>query len=1096
MAIMKQRAAFPHPDPNLPLQAGEGDKRAVGESRGGGRRSVRSRLLLPLAALTLGIRIAIAAEPASLTVLLFDGDKPLPQAELLIDGQPQGRTDSDGALRLGVPAGTHRLSIRRDDAEAAVLDIDLAESEDAELIATLYPDAAPSLFLDSALRRGGAVGQTPVSAGPPGVLSGRIVSIEDGKPVAGARVFISGTPLDVISDGNGEFSAELIAGSYSLSILAPGFAAQTLDGITIAAEHNAVRDVQLAPAGMELPEFVVLEPFVEGSLAAFVEERRSSGAVTDILGAEQIARAGDSDAAGALKRVTGLTLVDGKFIFVRGLGERYSSVLLNGAQIPSPDPTRRVIPLDLFPTEILQGVVVQKTFSADMPGEFGGGTIQLRTKGFPDAPLFKISVGSGWVDGTTGKQGLREFGSSSDISGFDDGARALPDVLDDLRRRGIFLRQRTPANPNGLTPSELEAVGEDLASGRYDINRKKIGPDSNFALAGGNSWAFAEQWKVGFLASFRHSQSWDSTDEVRRTFQASSAGLALRNDQDVQRSVREIDASGFLVGGIDYGDNHKLRVTQMIVRQTENEARISTGTQDNQDVELSLIEWIENELKTQQVSGEHNFPWLAQLPLLEGARFDWLYTFAKAGRFAPFTRDYRFDIQDDGSRAFSLNNGSNTTSFADLNDSSHSWDVGLHLPFTVSENFTGEFGVQVNRVNRSRDSFVRRFFFAANGRDARNPALLALDSLDAILNADTIGPDGFRLTEITQPSDTYFAEQRLDAEGYSLNLSLWQTVNLNLGVRKESNLQNVTTFSVLRPNDPPVVALLDTNDKLPSLAATWLISDKQQLRLAYSETLSRPDFRELSTSTFIDPLLDIVTFGNPDLQPTAITHYDARWEYYFSPTESVSLALFRKDFKNPIEKQLVPGGGTQLLTLENAESATNQGVEIDGYTQLGFINGWAERAKAMRWLGIDAIDWSQWNVAANYAYIESDIVLDPVKSNFNTNLSRALEGQSSFILNLQLGYQSGDGGREANLLFNTSGQRIVQVGVDGLPDVFEQPFAQLDFTFKQRLADDFSLRLKLRNLLDPKVQFTQGSETTREFRKGREIALSFEWSPW
>src|SRR3546814_5680632 len=132
---------------------------------------------------------------------------------------------------------------------------------------------------------------------------------------------------------------------------------------------------------MELPEFVVLEPFVEGSLAAFVEERRHSCSVTDILGAEQIARAGDSDAAGARKRVTGLTLVDGKFVFVRGLGERYSSVLLNGAQIPSPDPTRRVIPLDLFPTEILQGVVVQKTFSADMPGEFGGGTIQLRTKG-------------------------------------------------------------------------------------------------------------------------------------------------------------------------------------------------------------------------------------------------------------------------------------------------------------------------------------------------------------------------------------------------------------------------------------------------------------------------------------------------------------------------------------------------------------------------------------------------------------------------------------------------------------------------------------------------------------------------------------------
>jgi len=1056
----------------------------------------RHRLLLPLAALTLGIRMAFAAEPTALSVIVFDGDKPLPQAEVVIDGQSLGRTDGDGALRVSVPAGTHRLSIRRDDAEVAALDLDLAENEDAELIGTLYPDAAPSLFLDSALKRGGSVTQAPVSAGPPGVLSGRIVSVEDGKPIAGARVFVSGTPLDVVTDINGEFTAELIAGSYSLSILAPGFAAQTLDGIAIAAEQNTVRDVQLSPAGMELPEFVVLEPFVEGSLAAFVEERRNSGAVTDILGAEQIARAGDSDAAGALKRVTGLTLVDGKFVFVRGLGERYSSVLLNGAQIPSPDPTRRVIPLDLFPTEILQGVVVQKTFSADMPGEFGGGTIQLRTKGFPDAPLFKVSAGAGWIDGTTGKQGLREIGSGSDISGFDDGRRALPDALDDLRRRGIFLRPRTPANPNGLTPVELEAVGEDLASGRYDINRKKIGPDTNFALAGGNSWTFADTWKVGFLASFRHAQSWDTNDEVRREFQASDSGLALRNDLDVQRTIREIDASGFLVAGIDYGDNHKLRITNMIVRQTENEARVSTGTQTNQDVERSLIEWIENELKSRQVSGEHVFPIVGELPLLESASFDWLYTFVKAGRFAPFTREYRFDVQDDGSRLFSLNNDSNTTTFADLNDSSHTWDVGLHLPFRFSDNINGEFGVQVNRINRSRDSFVRRFFFAPNGRDARDPDLLALDSLDAILNPDSIGPNGFRLTEITQPSDTYFAEQRLDAEGYTLNLSLWQTVNLDLGVRKESNLQNVTTFSVLRPNDPPVVALLDTNDNLPALAATWLISDKQQLRLAYSETVSRPDFRELSASTFIDPLLDIVTFGNAALKPTALKNYDARWEYYFSPTESVSLALFRKEFSNPIEKQLVPGGGSLLLTLENAQSATNQGVELDGYTQLGFVNGWAKQLTPMRWLGMDKIDWNNWNLAANYAYISSDVTLDPAKSGFNTNLSRALEGQSSYIVNLQLGYQAADGGREANLLFNTSGQRIVQVGVAGLPDVFEQPFCQLDFTFKQRLGDDWSVRLKLRNLLDPKVEFTQGGETTRAFRKGREIALSFEWSPF
>src|SRR5690606_34701459 len=225
------------------------------------------------------------------------------------------------------------------------------------------------------------------------------------------------TPLDIVTDADGRYQATLPPGDYSISVIAPQFSSQTIDGIAVAAEAEVSRDIELTPAGLELPEFVVLEPFVEGSLAAFVEEKRTSSAVTDILGAEQISRNGDSDAAGALKRVTGLTLVDGKFIYVRGLGERYSSTLLNGAQIPSPDPTRRVVPLDLFPTEILSGIVVQKTYSADMPAEFGGGTIQLRTRGVPESFLLKVSGSVGYGDGTTGEEGLRYDGGDSDWTG-------------------------------------------------------------------------------------------------------------------------------------------------------------------------------------------------------------------------------------------------------------------------------------------------------------------------------------------------------------------------------------------------------------------------------------------------------------------------------------------------------------------------------------------------------------------------------------------------------------------------------------------------------------------------------------------------------
>ncbi len=1049
-----------------------------------------SRLLAPLALLTLGIRAALAADPAALSVVLFDDRTPLAGAEVRIDGQPLGRTNDDGALRLSIDPGRRTLTVTRDGREVLTLELEFQPQESAELIATLYPDSPPSVFIESSHQAGTAAAAPQAVAGPPGVIEGRVIGSEDGRPVAGARIFVSGTPLDVVTDADGRFRIEVAAGTYAFSVIAPAFSAQTVEGVVVDPEQTVVREIELTPAGLELAEFVVLEPYIEGSLAAFVEERRTSAAVTDILGAEQISRAGDSDAAGALKRVTGLTLVDGKYVYVRGLGERYSSVLLNGAQIPSPDPTRRVVPLDLFPTEILQGVVVQKTYSADMPGEFGGGSIALRTRGFPDSPFFKLSGSLGYADGTSFRQGFGYAGGGRDWTGKDDGGRALPARLDALRRDGLFLRQRTPANPAGLTPQEFEAVGEALAAGGYDITGKRIGPDGGFALSGGSSWNFGQAWRVGFLASARYSRSFDTRTEARRFYTASSDGLNLRDDTTLVGTRTEIDSSGFLVAGIDYGDDHSLRGTSLIVRQTEDLARIQSGVVDSQPLENYKLAWVENELVAHQLTGGHRLPWF-----VEQARVDWLYTRARANRYAPNTREYRFDVRDDG-RFFSLSTASNSHSFANLDDDSESGDLGLALPFAAGARVQGELGLKAGRLQRERDSYIRRYQFFARGASVIRPEVLGRPTLEAILNPDTIRPDGFVVAEITQPTDNYFASQRLDYRAISLDLNLWDRLRLNFGLREEDNRQEVTTFSVVRPSDRPVIGLIDQIDRLPSFAATWQLTGNQQLRLGYSRTLSRPDFRELTAAPFVDPILDVLTFGNPELVTASIRNYDLRWEYYFSPTESVSVAAFRKDFTNPIEKQLLPGSGSILLTLANAEGATNQGVELDAYKHLGFLGRWIGDARWAQWLRLDRLAWENWYLGANYAWIDSEIRLDPARSGFNTNLVRPLEGQSPYVVNLQLGYQSSDGDREATLLYNVSGERIVQVGVDTQPDTYEQPFHQLDFTWKQRLGEHWAFRVRLRNLLDPRVEFRQGNERTREYRKGRELALSLEWAPF
>lgn len=1047
-------------------------------------RSVRRRALLPLAALALGIRLALHALPAdaqpatpaqalpetraTLSLVLFDGATPLPGAELRVDGVALARTGEDGTTRLAVTAGQHVLSAWRNGSEVLSLSLQLRAGESIELIATLHADAAPSVFVESS--HGSATADAAPApsdaAGPPGVLEGSVLGSEDGRPVANARIYVSGTPIDLVTDAAGGFRAELPPGNYAVSVIAPGFSTQTLDAVAIDSERTTLRRIKLTPAGLELPEFVVLAPFVEGSLAAFVEEKRSSAAISDILGAEQISRAGDSDAAGALKRVTGLTLVDGKFVYVRGLGERYSSALLNGAQIPSPDPTRRVVPLDLFPTELLSGIVVQKTWSADMPGEFAGGTVQLRTRGVPDAFVLRAQGSLGYGDGTTGSDGLRYDGGDRDWLGVDDGSREAPPLL---------------TSPAPLPPgdsSALEALGEQLAGQGYAIEETGIGPNTGASLAVGDHIPFGDgAWSLGYLGAVRHAQSWDSVDEQRRDFSLQADGsLVPITDIARRRTERAIDTGVFLALGATFGEHHALKATALQVRQTTDEARIDEGLAGSGAIERqSQLEWVENQLRTWQLGGEHS------LPALGGLRADWLFSRSAASRDAPNTREVRQQFSD-AEQAFRFYGVDNR--FDALDDDVDEARIELRYPFVFGEAASLDLQAGASRLERERRSDIWRFTFGG-GRPGDIPFL----PIEEILSPPNIGPDfrnQLRLQRNGRPTDFYTASQSLDGTWLAAD-ARWGAWRANLGARRERNLQQVVTQPPNNPNSPPQVALIETDDLLPGASLTFAYSDAAQLRLAYSETVNRPDFRELSPSFFTDPLLDVTTGGNPDLQPASVTNLDLRWEYYFSPQESLSVALFRKTIDDPIELVRQPGSG-YLLTLENGTRAENTGIEFDLYRGLGALGGWPHLPGLLKRLPWDAL-----YLGANYTRIESEVDLGDARG-IQTNALRPLQGQSPYVANLSLSWLPGHGRTEAALLYNVAGERIALVGVNGLPDVYEQPFHQLDFSVATALPwDGWKAKLRLRNLLDPDVEFTQGDEVQRSYRKGREIAVSLEW---
>ena len=1022
---------------------------------------------------------AVAGPPARVSVLVFEGGRPVPDLNLRI-GEVAGRTDENGSWSVAVPAQRTRLTVFDNAMALTALPLTLRSGELLQVIITLRGESRRAFVsLESSMPLDESALPQPVTTTEvegEGVLVGQVRSSEDGAPVVDARLFVSGTPVEARTDEDGRFRIDLPVGTYSVSVLHSEFATRTIEGVEIAADAQTERNFDLPPAGLELAEFVVVEPFIEGSLSSVVELRRESTAVTDVLSAEQISRAGDSDAGSALKRVTGLTLVDGSFIYVRGLGERYSSVLLNGANLPSPDPTRRVLPLDLFPTDIISQIVVQKTSDASMPGEFGGGSVQLKTVEYPEEFLLRLSLSTGFNSESTGQTGLTSPGGDNDWTGFDDGTRDVPPLLAERTDGDAFLRPQNIFNPEGATPEELELIGEQVAeASAYSTSEKDLPADRGFAMSLGNSFDIADEVRIGFLGAMRYSDQWRLRDEQRDTFRFSGTGLQPNDSLSVQRTLRNIDLSAFFNTGIAFSDWTRLGVNLMLLRQTESETRISDGQQDSQRLRRFLLEWTENELFSVQAFGEHRLPWI-------GTEIKWQYTDAAASRDDPNTRTWRRDDDnEDGTFEFSRRADSNSQSWAFLNDDaiSTSLDLTQALPEWGPIDLTVRSGI--NYAERVRDASIRTFSFIGG-----IPIGAGQLDQDELLTPPFISPSGLRIRESTTPSDNYDAEQELTGYYGMLELTAFDDLTLVGGARLEDNFQQVIADDLTNPDAPPTVGLIDESDLLWSGSLTYRFLESAQVRFGYSETLSRPDFREISPSPFIDPLIDLRTVGNPDLETTAIENLDARVEYYFNEVDSISFAYFSKSLTNPIERVTSSGGSGTIITLQNADGAEVEGWEIDLYRGLGFVNQqeWLDRAR-LGWLR--RIGLENFYIAANYADITTQVNIDPTASNA-TNPDRALQGASPWVINAQIGYTSPGENLEITLLYNSFGERISRAGTLGQPDVFEQPFDQIDVT-AQYAFDRFTLKFSVENLLDSTVEFTQGEETTRRFKPGMKFGL-------
>lgn len=834
----------------------------------------------------------------------------------------------------------------------------------------------------------------------------------------------------------------------------------TLSGVLLATSAliaPSLAYAQAAPAQAEVPadpqdeatqvdEIVVLGRYIP-------EPNRESPEVAAFLTAEDLARTGDANAAEALTRVTGLSIVEGRFIYVRGLGERYSSALLNGSPLPSPEPLQRVIPLDLFPSDILAGVTVQKTYSANYPGEFGGGLIDLQTLSTPSEPFFTLKASIGGNTETTAQNGLIYFGSRTDFTGFDDDTREVPGPIN------LAFGQGKRINANNFTATELRRMGQSLVNAPLRlVQREEIPVDFSVGVTGGASMD-TELGTVGALFVAGYDNGWRTRDGVRQTGRLDAGRLVVANDFDFQSTQNDIGLNFLGSLSLEAGDN-TLKWTNLYVRNVTKETRVQEGFDDaaGSTRRTDLTAWYVRQLLSTQLTGRHF--------LGDAWELNWRAAYAETSRDAPYETEFGYGRNAAGAYIHSIQ--SNSIRFSELEDTVLSGGADISYTMPLSDYREAVFTFGVAGYDNDRSAQERRLRFNAINTLSADQLESRVDYLFSDFN---IGPY-LQLEETTGSNGAaaYDGALTVNAAYAQVEAEVIPLVNLTVGVRYEDGEQTVNPVDLFGGTTGLPRTTISEQYVLPAATVTWNFAEDMQLRLAASKTIGRPQFRELAPQQYRDIETDRTFIGNQFLVDTEITNLDARFEWYFARQQFITAGVFYKDLDKPVESSVVDQGSNISQTFLNAPRARIMGAEVEAKKYFEFPDA-----------GMDFIANKRWLVQANYTYSDSEVQVEagdtvltqsglgvPERASFYVVDGSRLQGQSDHVANLQLGWEDDVARSQATFILNYVSERTSARNIAGNPDLIQEPGAFLDFVYRKAfdvMGRELGFALELRNLL-------------------------------
>lgn len=901
-----------------------------------------------------------------------------------------------------------------------------------------------------------------------GFLKGTIVDKTTNETLIGATITIENTNIGTVTDIDGNFGLEVVPGEHNFVVSYVGYQSQNFKAIRVQPNETVTLNVELSTAQNVLSEVVISTKIQKQSVGSLVALQQKSASFVTGISSDDMRRSPDRTTGDVLKRVSGTTIQDNKFVIIRGLADRYNTALINGLALPSTEPDRKSFAFDIFPANLLDNLIIYKTATPDLPGEFAGGVILLNTKEVPEDNFTTISVGSSYNAQSTFKSATTPLTYKGDWIGLGADARALPNTF--------------PNNFKSLSDEEKAAYSKVVPNDWKTKNVASLRPTQNYqfslarhynmfgrqlGLIGGASYynspkiqfnerneynadaspiskykdvMYKENTSVGALLNFAYNISPLNKIQFNNTYSITS------DNQFFERSGTHLEQARYDKGYAFYYQSTQLIANQLIGEHSLPGGKLKTKWAVGHNYITRTIPGYRRILYTKSVDAASEDPYYAYVP----------------NSFPSVTQSGRF--------------------YGDQAERDYTASVDFTLPYTfkgLRNNF--KFGALTEFKNRTFDArnlgYVGRY----------NPTILALP-YDQLFDSQNIGENGFRVVEATDKSDSYTASSALAAGYVMTEHQLLHNLRLVTGVRVESFHQKMNSYYINSTNE----AKVNTNktDFLPSINLTYNLTEKSNLRASASKTISRPNFRELAPFSFYDFLNDASVVGDPTIVRASIQNYDLKYELFPGANQSFSVSTFYKKFKNPIEMNAeIAGAGAKLFQFRNAVAAQNFGAEVEYRQRLTKLND--------IWKPFEHFTWF-----SNLSYIYSEVD----QSNLPGAIVRGLQGQSPYIINTGLSYQHPEAGFSATMMYNRIGRRVWAVGNNGYQHIYEAPRNVLDIQITQKVwKKKAEIKLNVSDIINNTAIFYQDIDHSGKFeaakdtkilgsKYGQNVSLSFSYN--